>query len=85
MVMLGWSVHLPTHFTWARLTKRLTSTLCTYLILLPFLNQRKGGEMAVEIISLSISAKVWDGVGIKLETPGSAVRHIADCAFFSWS
>ena len=41
--------------------------------------------MAVEIISLSISTKVWDRAGIKLATPGSAVRlasvarHITDC------
>ena len=30
MVMLKWLVHLTTHFSWARLTKQLTSTLCTY-------------------------------------------------------
>ena len=28
MVMLGQSVHLTTHFSWASLTKKLTSTLC---------------------------------------------------------
>ena len=31
--------------------------------------------MTVEIISWSISTKVWDRAGIKLATPGSAVRH----------
>ena len=42
--------------------------------------------MAVEIISLSISTKVWDRAGIELATPGSAVRlasvarHVTDCA-----
>ena len=42
--------------------------------------------MAVEIMSLSISTKVWDRTGIKLATPGSAVRlasvarHVTDCA-----
>ena len=41
--------------------------------------------MTVEIISQSISTKVWDRAGIELETPGSAVRHasvarhITDC------
>ena len=33
--------------------------------------------MTVEIISLSISKKVWDRVQIELATPGSAVRHIS--------
>ena len=42
--------------------------------------------MTVEIISLSISTKVWDRAGIELATPGSAVRHasvarhVTDCA-----
>ena len=42
--------------------------------------------MTVEIISRSISTKVWDRAGIELATPGSAVRlasvarHVTDCA-----
>ena len=56
--------------------------------------------MTVEIISLSISTKVWDRTWIELATPGSAVRHasvarhVTDCAtrpgffvvvfFFDW-
>ena len=32
--------------------------------------------MAVEIISWSISRKVWGRAGIKLATHGSAVRHV---------
>ena len=42
--------------------------------------------MTVEIISGSISTKVWDRAGIELATPGSAVRHasvarhVTDCA-----
>ena len=42
--------------------------------------------MTVEIISWSISTKVWYRAGIKLATPGSAVRHasvarhVTDCA-----
>ena len=44
------------------------------------------GRMTVEIISWSISTKVWDWTRIKLATPGSAVRlasvarHLTDCA-----
>ena len=37
--------------------------------------------MFVEIISRSISTKVWNQAGIKLPTPGSAVRPVTDCAF----
>ena len=42
--------------------------------------------MTAEIISLSISTKVWDRAGVELTTPGSAVRlasvarHVTDCA-----
>ena len=42
--------------------------------------------MTVEIISWSISTKVWDRAGIELATPGIAVRHasvarhVTDCA-----
>ena len=42
--------------------------------------------MTVEIISRSISTKVWDQAGIELATPGIAVRHssvarhVTDCA-----
>ena len=52
----------------------------------PFLNSAEGSRMTVEIISWSISTKVWDRAGIKLATPGSAVRltsvakHVTDCA-----
>ena len=42
--------------------------------------------MTVEIISRSISTKVWDRAGIELATPGIAVghasvaKHVTDCA-----
>ena len=42
--------------------------------------------MTLEIISWSISTKVWDRAGITLANPGSAVRlasvarHVTDCA-----
>ena len=45
--------------------------------------------MTVEIISWSISTKVWDRAGIELATPGSEVRltsvarHVTDCATLS--
>ena len=70
----------PNHtFSWASLNKPLTSTLCTYLTTTLL-------EWFSEIISWSISTKVWDRAGIKLATPGSAVRlasvakHVTDCA-----
>ena len=53
----------------------------------PFFNDSaEGGSMTVEIISWSISTKVWNRARIKLVTPGSAVRcasvarHVTDCA-----
>ena len=53
----------------------------------PFLNDSaEGRRMTLEIISWSISTKVWDRIGIELGTPGSAIRlasvarHITDCA-----
>ena len=45
--------------------------------------------MAVDIISRSISTKVWGQAGIELTTPGSAIRHVSavrqvtDCAMWS--
>ena len=52
----------------------------------PFLNESaEGRRMTVEIISWSISTKVWDRTVIELVTPGSAVRHasvarhVTDC------
>ena len=35
--------------------------------------------MTVEIISRSISMKVWHQAGMRPETPGSAVRLATDC------
>ena len=53
----------------------------------PFLNKSaEGRRMTVEIISWSISTKVWYRAWIELATPGSAVRHasvarhVTDCA-----
>ena len=52
----------------------------------PFLNESaEGRRKTVEIISWSISTKVWDRAGIKLAIPESAVRHasvarhVTDC------
>ena len=54
MVMSGRPVHLATLISWASLTKRLTSTLCTYFGLkmtTTLLESAEGRRMAVDIIS----------------------------------
>ena len=90
MVIAG-TVSSPNHtFSWAGLNKRITSNSCTYFCLnwhQPFLNESaEGRKMTVEIISWSISTKVWDRAGIELATPEIAVRHasvarhVTDCA-----
>ena len=90
MVIAGRSVHLTTLFSWASLNKQLTSNrahtfACNWQQ--PFMNDSaEGSRMTVEIISWSISTKVWDRAGIELTTPGSAVsfasvtRHVTACA-----
>ena len=82
--------HLTTLFSWASLNKQLTSNrahtfACNWQQ--PFMNDSaEGRRMTVEIISWSISTKVWDRAGIELATPGSTVsftsvtRHVTDCA-----
>ena len=85
------TVSSPNHtFSWASLNKQLTSNhahtfACNWQQ--PFMNDSaEGRRMTVEIISWSISTKVWDRTGIELATPGSAVsfasvsRHVTDCA-----
>ena len=87
------SVSSPNHtFSWANLNKQLTSTSCSAHTFVcnwqqPFLNDSaEGRRMTIEIISRSISAKLWDRTGIKLSTPGSAVRlasvtrHVTNCS-----
>ena len=90
MVIVGRSVNLTTLFSWASLNKQLTSNrahtfACNWQQ--PFMNDSaEGRRMTVEIISWSISTKVWDRAGFKLATPGSAVSfasvtgHVTDCA-----
>ena len=85
------TVSSPNHtFSWAGFNKRLTSN-CAHTFACnwqqPFLNESaEGRRMTVEIISWSISTKVWDRAGIELATPGIAVRHasvarhVTDCA-----
>ena len=90
MVIAGRSVHLTTPFSWASLNKQLTSNRVhtfAWNWQQPFMNDSaEGRRMTVEIISWSISTKVWDRAGIELATPGSAVsfasvtRHVTDCA-----
>ena len=90
MVIAGRSVHLTTLFPGQAWTSSLPVLLahtfaCNWQQ--PFLNDSaEGRRMTVEIISWSISTKVWDRAGIELATPGSAVRlasvarHVTDCA-----
>ena len=73
MIIAGRSLHLTTLFSWASLNKQLTSNrahtfACNWQQ--PFMNDSaEGRRMTVEIISWSISTKVWDRAGIKLATP----------------
>ena len=67
MVIAERSVHLTTLFSWASLNKQFTSnrahTLACYWQQ-PFMNDSaEGRRMTVEIISWSISTKVWDLAG----------------------
>ena len=73
MLMLGWSVHLSTLFSWASLTKQLTRNSCTNfrLLLTTLLESAEGRRINVEIIS-----GLHQG-GIELKNPGSAVRQIS--------
>ena len=90
MVIAGRSVHLTTLFPGQAWTSgkpviRAQTFACNWQK--PFLNaSAEGRRMTVEIISWSISTKVWDRAGIELATPGIAVRHasvarhVTDCA-----
>ena len=64
MVMSGKSVDLTTLFSWACLTKQLTSTSCTYIRLLENVGQTKSMGPGRD----------------RTRAPGSAVRHVTDCA-----
>ena len=77
------TVSSPNHtFSWASLNKQLTSNrahtfACNWQQ--PFMNDSaEGRRMTVEIISWSISTKVWDRAGIELATPGSAVSFASE-------
>ena len=90
MVIAARSVHLTTFFPGQAWTSGLPvifahTFACNWQQ--PFLNESaEGRKMTVEIISWSISTKVWDRTGIELATPWSAVRHtsvarhVTDCA-----
>ena len=90
MVIAGRLVHLTTLFPGQAWTSSLPvlrahTFACNWQQ--PFLNDSaEGRRMTIEIISWSISTKVWDRAGIELATPGSAVRlasvarHVTDCA-----
>ena len=90
MVMVGRSVHLTTLFpgqawTSSKPVLRAHTFACNWQQ--PFLNDSvEGRRMTVEIVSWSISMKVWDQAWIELATPRSAVRlasvarHVTNCA-----
>ena len=58
---------------------RIHSVLYWYNWRKTLIESAEGWRKAVEIISWSISTKVWDRAGIDLVTPGSAVRYATDC------
>ena len=51
-----------------------------YILLLVTIKNSSWRKMTIEMISGSISTKVWDRAGITLLIPGSAVRLDTDCA-----
>ena len=69
LVMPGPSVHLTTLFSWASLTKQLTSTLCVTDKLPWFSGREENGRRNYFLINLHESMEPgW--------APGSAVRHV---------
>ena len=88
-VIEGRSVQLPPLYprqAWTSSVPLLRAYTFACNWLQPFLNDSAEGRiMTVEIISWSISKKVWDRARINLATPGSAVRlasvarHVTDC------
>ena len=75
MVMSGWSVHLTTLFSWASLSKQLTSTSRTD-------NNRSWISVREENGRRNYFMKVCDWTWIKLATLRSAVGHVTDCAMW---
>ena len=88
MVMAGRSVHLTTLFL-----GKLEEAVNLYFVhILSFVTTCNTNPMTVEIISRSISMKVWDRTGIQLATPGFTTpgsaarlayvaRHVTDYIF----
>ena len=71
----SWGMVSPPNHTFSCVNKRLTSTYLRLQLTTTLLKSVEGRRMAVEIISWSISMKVWDRAWIKLATPGCPVRH----------
>ena len=71
-----------TYFYLSKLDEAVNQYFVHILSLVTDKNPRIGSRrrITVEIISWSISMKVWEWVVIELGTPGSAVRHITNCA-----
>ena len=73
---LGLMLNIPTNsYGPAYYHSFLLNKLNQYFV--HILSPAEGRRMAIEIISRSISMKVWDRAGIKLATPKSAVRHVS--------
>ena len=86
MVIARRLVHLTTLFLEQAVNQYFMHTL-SLVTENTFLNDSaEGRRMTVEIISWSMSTKVWDRARIELATPGSAVRlasvarHVTNCA-----
>ena len=87
MVVTGWSVHLTTLFP-GKLEQAVNQYFVHILSLVTdnnpswTIHSAEGRRMTLEIISRSISTKVWDWAEIELPTPGSAVRHASVAIFW---
>ena len=82
----GGTVSSPNHITLGKLEQAVYQYF-VHNWQQPFLNDSaEGRRITVEIISWSLSTKVWDRARIKLATPGSIVRlasvarQVTDCA-----
>ena len=76
---LKYCAKLPPTF-WVNQCTFYNYRIVTYHWQKPWMNQRKGGQWPYNyIISWSISTKVSYSTGIKLGTPGSAIRRASGC------
>ena len=74
MIMLGWSVHLTTLFSWASLNKRLTSTLCAHT----FVTLLKSAEWRRMTVKLFHDQSPW-----KYGTGWATQPGLYNCSFYN--